>query len=98
MKPLRFPVEGGVTLSATEAGQGQTLLMLHGAVADERLWAPHQALLADGFRTVALTQRWFGPDPWPETGPRFGVDTHARDLIAVMEALGGPPLHLVAWS
>lgn len=98
MKPLRFPVEGGVTLSATEAGTGPTLLLLHGAVADERLWAPHQALLADGFRSIALTQRWFGPDPWAEGGPRFGVDTHARDLVAVIDALGGAPVHLAAWS
>lgn len=98
MKPLRFPVAGDITLSATEAGAGPTLLLLHGAVADERLWAPHQALLADGFRTIALTQRWFGPDPWVEGGPRFGVDTHARDLIDVIDALGGPPVHLAAWS
>lgn len=98
MKPLRFPAEGGTTLSATEAGQGPTVLLLHGAVCDERLWAPHQSLLADSFRTIAPTFRWFGTDPWPEGGPRFGVDTHARDLIAMLDALGGAPAHLVAWS
>jgi pimeloyl-ACP methyl ester carboxylesterase len=98
MKPLRIPVAGDTTLSAIESGQGPTLLLLHGAIADERLWAPHQALLADAFRTIAPTQRWFGNDEWAGGGPRFGVDTHARDLVGVLEALGGAPAHLAAWS
>lgn len=98
MKSLRIPVGGG-TLDAVEAGAGgTTVLLLHGAVADARLWAPHQALLAGTHHTIALTQRWFGLDPWPADGPRFGVDTHARDLISAIEALGGAPVHLVAWS
>lgn len=98
MNALRIPVGGG-SLAAVEAGEGaSTVLLLHGAVADARLWAPHQALLAESRRTVALTQRWFGTDPWPADGPRFGVDTHARDLISAIEVLGGAPVHLVAWS
>jgi pimeloyl-ACP methyl ester carboxylesterase len=95
--PLRFPVTGG-TLSARALGEGRPVLLLHGAVADERLWAPHQSLLADACRSIALTQRWFGTDDWPENGPRFGVDTHARDLISVIEALGAGPAVLAAWS
>lgn len=98
MKLLRIPVGGGA-LAAVEAGAGgATVVLLHGAVADARLWAPHQALLAETRHTVALTQRWFGPDAWPADGPRFGVDTHARDLISAIEALGGAPVHLAAWS
>ncbi|GAB4038076.1 MAG: alpha/beta hydrolase [Rubrivivax sp.] len=98
IRPLQIPVAGG-TLQATEAGAGPTVLLLHGAAADGRLWAPHQALLADRWRAVAPTLRYFGTQPWPADGqPRFGVDTHARDLISAIEALGGGPVHLVAWS
>jgi pimeloyl-ACP methyl ester carboxylesterase len=95
--PLRFPVPGG-TLSARAEGSGRPVILLHGAVADERLWAPHQALLADVCRSIALTQRFFGTDDWPADGPRFGVDTHARDLVSVIEALDAGPAVLAAWS
>lgn len=80
-----------------QAGSGPALLFLHGALADHRIWRAHQDALP-GFFTFAYTQRWFGAGDWNAAWPPFGVETHARDLIAIVSALGRGPVHLAAWS
>ena len=73
-------------------------MFLHGALGDLRTWLPHVALLSKRFRCVAYTQRFFGSAPRRSDGPAFGVATHADDLIAIVEALGVGPVHVVSWS
>jgi pimeloyl-ACP methyl ester carboxylesterase len=36
--------------------------------------------------------------PGRKTVPAFGIETHAADLVAFVEALGIGPVHVVAWS
>jgi pimeloyl-ACP methyl ester carboxylesterase len=79
-------------------GVGVPVLFLHGALGDLRTWLPHVATLSARFRCFAYTQRFFGSEPWRSDGPAFGVATHADDLIAIVEALGVGPIHVVAWS
>ena len=79
-------------------GTGETILFLHGALADMRIWQPHCALLSDNFRTMAYTQRYFGPEAVSFAAYPFGIETHCNDLKGFIEALGIGPVHLVAWS
>jgi pimeloyl-ACP methyl ester carboxylesterase len=88
----------GLPLPCTASGAGAPILLVHGALADARMWQPHQALLAPQARALAVTLRYFSPDPWPADGPPFGITTHADDLAAFIRALGAGPVHLVAWS
>ncbi|MCB8820629.1 alpha/beta fold hydrolase [Microvirga rosea] len=81
-----------------DMGNGVPVVFLHGALADWRIWAEHCRLLSKRFRCISFTQRYFGETAWREDGPRFGVSTHAEDLIAFVEALGIGPVNLVAWS
>ncbi|MDB5667108.1 MAG: alpha/beta hydrolase [Alphaproteobacteria bacterium] len=79
-------------------GEGRPILFVHGAPGDWRTFAPHAALLADKYRCITYTQRWFGAEEWREDGPPFGTTLHAHDLIALAESLGGERPVLVAWS
>lgn len=77
-------------------GQGDTLILLHGALADPRLWAPHQAALAKSYDVIVPCLRHFG-ETQPAPGS-FGLNTHARDLLTLLDHLALERVHLVAWS
>jgi pimeloyl-ACP methyl ester carboxylesterase len=88
----------GAVFPVIEAGDGPSVVFLHGALGDRRSFAPALAALGPGLRAVAYDQRGFGRGPWPAEGPAFGVAAHAADLLALIDALGAAPAHLVAWS
>lgn len=83
---------------ADSGGTGTPVLFLHGAVTDLRMWEPHRALLRDGFRAIAYSQRYHGAGAWQADWPPYGAQTHADDLVAAVQALQAGPVHLVAWS
>lgn len=91
-------VRGAHLPCADSGGTGTPVLFLHGAVTDLRMWDAHRALLRDGFRTIAYSQRYHGPGAWQSHWPAYGTDTHAEDLVAAAQALQAGPMHLVAWS
>ena len=81
-----------------DVGRGRPVLFLHAAPGDHRMWQPHMALLADRWRCLAYTQRWFGTAPGVPTARRSGSATHAADLVNFVTALDIGPVALVAWS
>lgn len=88
----------GFALQYVEQGQGETVVLVHGAVSDLRTWDRQRAALAAKYRAIAYTQRYFGTAPWGQNWPPFGATTHAEDLAAFVRALNVGPVHLVAWS
>lgn len=96
--PTRRIVIGQDSFSYTDTGAGAPVVFLHGALGDLRTWRRQCAALSGRFRCIAYTQRYFGTAPWRADGPAFGVDTHAKDLMAFCDALGLGPVALVAWS
>ena len=89
---------GDVTLDYEETGSGTPVVFVHGAISDRRVWGPYRDTIAPERRFVAYDQRYFGTRDWPDDGGDFSADTHAADLIAVVEALDAGPAGLVAWS
>lgn len=89
---------GGARLPLVVRGEGPTVVFLHGALTDLRMWDRHAATISDRYRAVCYTQRYFGTAPWGSDWPPFGVHTHSADLVQLLVALGGGPVHLVAWS
>src|SRR5690606_9238330 len=87
----------GTAFEWLERGQGEPLVLVHGAPSDCRVWQPHCELLAVRHRAIAYTQRYFGRGEWQQGWPPFGVRTHADDLVAVLKHVG-EPAHVVAWS
>jgi len=92
-------VVNGRDMPYTVLGEGETVVLIHGAASDRRTWSRHQAKLAkEGFRAVAFTQRYYGDEDWDEKWPPYRIRTHADDLAAFLRGLGMGKAHLVAWS
>jgi pimeloyl-ACP methyl ester carboxylesterase len=89
----------GVSLKYQEQGQGEPVLFVHGSHTDHRMWEPQrQALAGQPYRFIALDQRYFGTDPWPDKGENFSITTHNDDLAAFIRELKTGPVNLVGWS
>ncbi|MGL6289001.1 alpha/beta fold hydrolase [Aeromonas hydrophila] len=82
----------GSPMPCLQAGSGEPLLLIHGALANYTLWLEHIEQLSQHYTVYAPTLRHFGEAG--KEGP-FGLETHAGDLLALL-ACG--PVHLVAWS
>jgi pimeloyl-ACP methyl ester carboxylesterase len=88
----------GAHLDYAAEGQGPTVVFLHGALADYRMWNPHRAAIAAHYRAISYTQRYFGAAPWASDWPPFGIETHSNDLVHFLQKLAVRAVHLVAWS
>lgn len=76
-----------IELSYEDGGKGQPVVFVHGSISDSRNWDAHREIVTAQYRMIALTQRYFGPSPWPDDGRNFSVQTHADDLAAFITAL-----------
>src|SRR6266567_4277199 len=72
----------GVDLTYLDQGTGAPVVFVHGAFSDLRFWEPQRQAVAQQYRFIALTQRYFGTTPWPDDGKHFAATTHASDLAA----------------
>ena len=85
----------GSPMPCLQAGSGEPLLLIHGALANHTLWLEHIEPLSHHYSVYAPTLRHFGEAG--KEGP-FGLDTHAGDLLALLAQLAVGPVHLVGWS
>jgi pimeloyl-ACP methyl ester carboxylesterase len=94
----------GAFLSYEEQGAGQSVVFVHGALSDLRVWDPlrnelaRRTEIANRFRLIAYTQRYYGTRPWSDEGARFNVVTHAEDLAGLIATLAAEPVNLVGTS
>jgi pimeloyl-ACP methyl ester carboxylesterase len=88
----------GVDLTYQEQGRGTPVVFVHGALSDLRVWNAQREAVAPHRHFVALTQRYFGTNPWSDDGSKFSVATHGDDLAAFIRKLNAGPVELVAWS
>ncbi|MGU5816600.1 alpha/beta fold hydrolase [Aeromonas hydrophila] len=85
----------GSPMPCLQAGSGEPLLLIHGALANHTLWLEHIEQLSQHYTVYAPTLRHFGEAG--KEGP-FGLETHADDLLALLAQLACGPVHLVGWS
>ncbi len=84
----------GARFHVATLGSGPALLLLHGWPEYWRTWEPVMERLADRFTLVAPDLRGFGASDKPD-GP-WGAEEHARDVLALLDALGLERVGLVA--
>jgi pimeloyl-ACP methyl ester carboxylesterase len=65
----------GVDLVYLEQGQGAPVVFVHGAFSDHRAWEGQREAVAQRHRYIALTQRYFGTAPWPDSGEKYSLAT-----------------------
>jgi pimeloyl-ACP methyl ester carboxylesterase len=84
-------------LPTISQGSGPDVVLVHGALGDQRQWDPIAASLASRFRTHAVSRRHHWPGPMPAAGERYTYELHRDDVRALLERLPGPA-HLVGHS
>jgi pimeloyl-ACP methyl ester carboxylesterase len=82
----RYIDTGEVRLHAVTGGEGPPLLMVHGWPESWYAWRKLMPALARDFEVVAVDQRGIGLSDKPAGG--YDTGTQARDLVALMGALG----------
>jgi pimeloyl-ACP methyl ester carboxylesterase len=89
---------GGHTFRARTAGpaDGPVVLLLHGFPQTSRCWMAELAVLAGaGYRAVAVDQRGYSPGARPDDRAAYAMPHLVDDVLGVVDALGGGPVHLV---
>ncbi len=85
-------------MSYVEQGNGPTLLLVHGSLADYRYWAPQVSDLSSHFRVIALSLRYYWPWQWTGEDENFTIEQHASDIAAFISSIVGEPIHLIGHS
>ncbi|MBN9370671.1 alpha/beta hydrolase [Hydrogenophaga sp. YM1] len=85
-----------VELLVGSAGQGETLVFVHGSWDDHSAWDAVAALLSPRWRVVAYDRRGHGGSTEP--GGQGHISQDVADLHGVIEAIGQGPVHLVGHS
>lgn len=97
MEQLRVQ-SGDLVLDAVATGpvDGTVIVLLHGFPQDSWCWRRVCPGLADaGFRVVAPDLRGYSPDARPTDVQAYAMTHLVDDVLAVIDAAGGGPVHLV---
>lgn len=95
METFEVPVEGG-TLTVGRQGSGPVVLCAHGITANHTSWQPLADAVGDRVTIVAPDLRGRGASG-TLPGP-YGMSTHARDLVRVLDHLGLDSVPVVGHS
>lgn len=92
---MRQLIINGVRLACVDAGQGEPVLLLHGLGGSSDDWRRQVRELAVYHRVIIPDLRGFGAS---ERREPFTIQQHARDALALLDALGITRAHLVGTS
>jgi pimeloyl-ACP methyl ester carboxylesterase len=95
---LQKVVANGVELHYVEQGQGDPLVLVHGALNDYREWEPQLARFSSHYRVIAYSRRYNYPNQNPEALPDYSALDAAEDLAAFVRALDLGPSHIIGYS
>lgn len=88
----------GTELTYLDAGQGEPVLFLHGALGDYRNWSHQLVPFAREYRVLQLSRRYHWPNRWADDGRNYTFDQQLADVAALIDKLGLAPVHLVGHS
>jgi 2-hydroxymuconate-semialdehyde hydrolase len=93
-------IAGGLELNVVEAGSGAPVVLVHGLPSNVGDWGPlPEALASRGLRAIAYDRIGYG---WssraPVAGDAYTFASSARELGALLDALGIERAALVGWS
>jgi pimeloyl-ACP methyl ester carboxylesterase len=87
----------GAELHYTESGTGGIVVLVHGGLADYRLWGRLSDVLSRRFRVVSYSRRGAFPNEAPKRNSS-GIPVHSADLASLISQLSDAPVHLVGES
>jgi esterase len=81
----------GLALAYGEQGEGDPVVLVHGAALGRELWDEVLARLGEGVRAIAYDRRAYGRSEAPDPYRGTTVGEQTEDAAAVIEALGAAP-------
>lgn len=96
MEIQQCELSDGAALTYTDAGQGRTIVLLHGVCMSRIFFERNVIPLTENYRVIAVDFRSHGDSPRSEGG--HTVAQYARDIHALLERLQLTDVTLVGWS
>ena len=94
---MRVSIGDGVALYCQDLGRGPTVVLIHGGCMSHRVWELQvESLLDAGYRVVTPDLRGHGDSDKPVSP--YTAEMHARDVVALVDALEVDEFSLVGWS
>ncbi len=87
---------GKYQIEYEEAGEGFPVLLIHGLAGDHNAWAAQIGALRDRYRLIAPDNRGAGRST--QIDEPITTEDMARDMLALMDAVGAPKFHVVGRS
>jgi pimeloyl-ACP methyl ester carboxylesterase len=88
-----FAEVNGARLYYEMAGEGHPLLLIHGGLADSRMWDDQFQMFAEHYRVIRYDMRGFGRSEIPA-----GEFAHHEDAYGLLKALGVERAHVLGLS
>lgn len=90
----------GETIHYIEKGNGEPIILIHGAIGDYNAWALQMDTLALNHRAIAISRRYAWPNqqPGPDVSFDCTVALHAKDIVGFMEEMKISSAHLIGHS
>lgn len=95
---LKWEAVNGYPMAYRDAGEGTSILLVHGSTSDYRIWNAQFSVFSTAYRVVAVSLRHFYPERWDGTGTDFSIEQHAQDVVALIKKLNLGKVHLVGHS
>lgn len=88
LTPLSVTMPDGATISYVRGGSGPVLIFLHGVMGDYRSWAQQWDDFTRQYDCLSLSFRFNWPNRNTMEAPDYSALDNARDVLALMDALG----------
>jgi len=85
-------------MAYVEKGNGEPLILVHGALSDYRTWLPLIDEFSEENHTIAVSLRHYYPEQWDGKGNDLSLQQHANDLAVFIKTLNLGPVHLLGHS
>jgi pimeloyl-ACP methyl ester carboxylesterase len=80
---------GDLSLSCTDSGSGEPVVLVHGSLSDLRTWDAQVPALSTQRRVIAYSRRFHWPNPDLPAGATYAMQQHVDDLAKVVAFAGG---------
>ena len=97
-KDVKTVEVNGYEMAYQETGSGSPLVLVHGALADYRVWYAQVPEFAKTYRVIAVSLRHYYPEKWDGKGDDFSIEQHATDVVAFIRKLNLGKVHLLGHS
>lgn len=95
---LKWEAINGYPMAYRDAGEGTSIVLVHGSTSDYRIWNAQFSVFSAAYRVVAVSLRHFYPERWDGNGTDFSIEQHAQDVAALIKKLNLGKVHLVGHS